>query len=177
MPDAMACLAASAAIAVSDIPFNGPISEVRVARVNGEFVVNPTVEQMADADIDLMVAATQDSVVMVEGEMKEVSEAEMLEAIKVGHEEIKKQCQLQLDLASKVDKANPKREYSHEDSDEELYKAIDAFCYDKCREIALEGIADKQVRKEKFAAIKEAFIATLPEEEAQEKSYLIGQFP
>ncbi|HCQ30587.1 MAG TPA: polyribonucleotide nucleotidyltransferase [Flavobacteriales bacterium] len=176
MPDAMACLAASAAIAVSDIPFNGPISEVRVARVNGEFVVNPTVEQMADADIDLMVAATQDSVVMVEGEMKEVSEAEMLEAIKVGHEEIKKQCQLQLDLASKVDKANPKREYSHEDSDEELYKAIDAFCYDKCREIALEGIADKQVRKEKFAAIKEAFIATLPEEEAQEKSYLIGQY-
>ena len=176
MPDAMACLAASAAIAVSDIPFNGPISEVRVARVNGEFVVNPTVEQMADADIDLMVAATQDSVVMVEGEMKEVSEAEMLEAIKVGHEEKKKQCQLQLDLASKVDKANPKREYSHEDSDEELYKAIDAFCYDKCREIALEGIADKQVRKEKFAAIKEAFIATLPEEEAQEKSYLIGQY-
>jgi polyribonucleotide nucleotidyltransferase len=176
MPDALACLAASAAIAVSDIPFNGPISEVRVARVNGEFVVNPTVAQMANADIDLMVAATQDSVVMVEGEMKEVSEAEMLEAIKIGHEEIKKQCQLQLDLAAKVDKANPKREYSHEDSDEELYKAIDAFCYDKCKEIALEGIADKQVRKEKFAAVKEAFIATLTEEEAQEKSFLISQY-
>jgi polyribonucleotide nucleotidyltransferase len=100
----------------------------------------------------------------------------MLEAIKIGHEEIKKQCQLQLDLAAKVDKANPKREYSHEDSDEELYKAIDAFCYDKCKEIALEGIADKQVRKEKFAAVKEAFIATLTEEEAQEKSFLISQY-
>jgi len=175
MPDAMACLAASAAIAVSDIPFNGPISEVRVARVNGSFVINPSVEQLNEADIDLMVAATLDSVVMVEGEMKEVSEAEMLEAIKVAHEEIKKQCQLQLDLAAQVEKSTPKREYNHEDSDEELFKAIDAFCYDKCREIALEGIADKQVRKEKFGAVKEAFIATLPEEEAQEKAFLIGQ--
>ncbi len=176
MPDAMACLAASAAIAVSDIPFNGPISEVRVARVNGNFVINPSVEQLNEADIDLMVAATLDSVVMVEGEMKEVSEAEMLEAIKVAHEEIKKQCQLQLDLAAQVEKSTPKREYNHEDSDEELLKAIDAFCYDKCREIALEGIADKQVRKEKFGAVKEAFIATLPEEEAQEKAFLIGQY-
>ncbi len=176
MPDAMACLAASAAIAVSDIPFNGPISEVRVARVNGSFVINPSVEQLNEADIDLMVAATLDSVVMVEGEMKEVSEAEMLEAIKVAHEEIKKQCQLQLDLAAQVEKSTPKREYNHEESDEELFKAIDAFCYDKCREIALEGIADKQVRKEKFGAVKEAFIATLPEEEAQEKAFLIGQY-
>ena len=113
-PDSLAALAASTAIAISDIPFNGPISEVRVIRLNGEFIVNPSPAQMKEADIDLMVGASADSVAMVEGEMNEVSEAEMIEAIKVGHEAIKVQCAAQLELAAKIEKANPKREYCHE---------------------------------------------------------------
>ena len=110
MPDALAGLAASAALAVSDIPFGGPISEVRVARVDGEFVINPTFEQLEHADIDLMVAATLDNIMMVEGEMEEVQEEEMLEAIKVAHEAIKVQCQAQLELSEAVGKM-VKREY------------------------------------------------------------------
>ncbi len=119
MPDALAGLAASAALAVSDIPFNGPISEVRVARVNGEFIINPTFEQLESADIELMVGATLDNIMMVEGEMQEVQEAEMLEAIKVAHEAIKVQCQAQLELSEAVGKL-VKRTYCHEENDEDL---------------------------------------------------------
>ena len=174
LPDALACLAASAAVAVSDIPFNGPTSEVRVARLNGSWVINPNLDVLADADIDLMVAGTMDSIVMVEGEMKEVSEDEMLQAIEEAHKTIKAQCQAQLDLAAKVGKA--KREYDHERKDEELKEKIQAFAYDKCYAIAKEGINDKHLRSDKFKAVKEAFIAELGEEEAAEKAYLLGQY-
>ena len=111
-PDALACLAASAALAVSNIPFNGPTSEVRVGRINGKFVINPKLSQMADCDMDIMVAATAENIMMVEGEMAEVSEKEMLDAIKFAHEEIKLQCQAQLDLAAQVEKARVKEPMS-----------------------------------------------------------------
>ena len=129
--DSLAGLAASAAIAVSDIPFNGPMGEARVARIDGEFVVNPTVSQLENADMDIMLGGTADSIVMVEGEMDEVSEQEMLEAIKVGHEAIKIMVQAQVELASQIEKAQTKREYSHETHDEELRSKIHAFAYDK----------------------------------------------
>ena len=122
MPDALAGLAASAALAVSDIPFNGPISEVRVARINGELCINPTFSELEKADLDIMVAATVDNIMMVEGEMKEVSEAVMLEAIKFAHEAIKVQCQAQLELMAEVGKTE-KRTYCHEKNDEELKEA------------------------------------------------------
>lgn len=176
MPDAMACLAASAALAVSDIPFNGPVSEVRVARIGGKFVVNPALSDLEQADIDIIVAATMDNIMMVEGEMKEVSEAEMLEAIKIAHDAIKVQCQTQLDLASKIEKSKTKREYSHEDSDEALYESIKAACYQKCYDIAKMGNPNKHERKAAFGKVKEEFVATLSEEEASEKSFLIGQY-
>jgi len=128
--DSLAGLAASAAIAVSDIPFNGPMSEVRVGRIDGQYVVNPTVEQLDYADMDLMVGGTADSIVMVEGEMDEVSEQEMLEAIRVAHDAIKIQVQAQLDLAAQVAKAQAKREYNHETHDEALREQIRAFAYD-----------------------------------------------
>ena len=127
MPDALAGLAASAALAVSDIPFNGPISEVRVARINGEFVINPTFEQFANADMDIMVAATYENIMMVEGEMKEVSEADLLNAMKFAHEEIKKHCKAQMELTEMVGKT-VKRAYDHEVNDEELRKAVYESC-------------------------------------------------
>lgn len=129
MPDCLAGLAASAAIAVSDIPFHGPISEVRVARVEGELVVNPTRSQLAIADLDIMVAATYENIMMVEGEMSEVSEKEMLEAIIFAHEAIKEHCQVQEELAKAVGKE--KRAYCHEVNDEELRKDVWEKCYDK----------------------------------------------
>tara|TARA_B100000674_G_scaffold453867_1_gene426426 strand:- start:440 stop:2590 length:2151 start_codon:yes stop_codon:yes gene_type:complete len=176
MPDALACLAASACLAVSDIPFNGPVSEVRVARINGEFSINPTFEEMKDADMDMMIAGTLDSIVMVEGEMNEVSEGEMLDAIKAAHVVIKEQCQLQLDIAAKVTKANPKREYSHETHDEDLRKAIYDFSYQRCYDVAKQGLADKHKRAELFGAIKDDFKATLSDEELAEQGFLIGQY-
>ena len=117
MPDSLAGLAASAALAVSDIPFDGPISEVRVARVNGSFVINPTYAQLEEADIDMMIAGSMDSIVMVEGEMNEVSEEEMVGAIEAAHVAIQKQCQAQLDMAAEVPSSSPKREYEHEKQD------------------------------------------------------------
>lgn len=174
-PDALAGLAASACIAVSDIPFNGPCSEVRISRVEGKWIVNPTLTQLKNADIDLIVAATLDNIMMVEGEMKEVSEAEMLEAIKVAHQEIKKQCQLQLDLAALVGKSSPKREYCHERNNEDLFNRLKTACYTPCKEIAMSRIADKALRSEKFGAVKEAFINTLNEEEKTEK-FLLSQY-
>ena len=176
MPDALACLAASACLAVSDIPFNGPVSEVRIVRIDGAFLVNPTFQEMKNVDMDLVIAGTMDSIVMVEGEMKEVSEKEMLDAIKEAHVVIKEQCQLQLDVASEVAKANPKREYSHETHNEELRKNIYDFSYKRCYEIAKQGIADKHKRAELFSAIKEDFKASMSEEDAAEFGFLVGQY-
>ena len=175
-PDALAALAASSALAVSDIPFNGPISEVRVARIDGEFVINPPISDFEKADLDIIVAATMDNIMMVEGEMKEVSEAVMLEAIKIAHEEIKIQCQAQLDLAAEIEKAKEKREYCHENNDEELKAQITEATYDKCYKVAEMGCADKHKRAELFSEIKQEFIDTLPEEEAEEKASLIGRY-
>ena len=173
-PDALAGLAASAALAVSDIPFDGPISEVRVARIGGELKINPNFSEMADADIDIMVAATYDNIMMVEGEMKEVSETDMLEAIKFAHEEIKKHCKVQMELSEAVGKT-VKRTYCHEENDEALRQAIQEFCYDRCYAIAKSGSA-KHERSDAFEALKEEFYATLPEEEQEEKRMMIERY-
>ena len=173
-PDAIAGLAASAAIAVSDIPFNGPISEVRVARINGEYCINPNFSQMADADLDIMVAATMDNIMMVEGEMKEVSEAVMLGAIKFAHEEIKKQCQAQIELMEEVGKT-VKREYCHETNDEALRAACHEYCYNKCYEIAKSGTS-KHERGAAFEAVHQEFLETIPEEEREEKAFMVARY-
>ncbi|MDE6522675.1 MAG: polyribonucleotide nucleotidyltransferase [Muribaculaceae bacterium] len=161
-PDALAGIAASAALACSDIPFNGPISEVRVARVNGEWVINPTFSQIEEADIELMVGATYDNIMMVEGEMNEVSEAELLEALKVAHEEIKKHCVAQMELMKEASKET-KREYCHEVNDDALRADVHDKCYAKAYEIAKAGSADKQWRNESFKAIRDEYIENLPE--------------
>ena len=175
MPDCIAGLAASAALAVSDIPFEGPISEVRVARVNGEMVINPTFEQLEKADIELMVAATLDNIMMVEGEMKEVSEAEMLEAIKAAHEAIKPQCQAQLELMEAVGKTE-KRAYCHEENDEELRKDVREKTYDKVYAVAASCNANKHARAEAFEAVKAEYKATFSDEELEEKEALIDKY-
>jgi len=163
LPDALAAFAASSALAVSDIPFNGPISEVRVARVKGQFIINPTNTQKEQADIDLIVGASIDNILMVEGECKEVSEDDMIEAIRRAHEAIKAQCQLQLDLAAKVGKT-VKRVYSHEDNDDNLRQQMQDQLYPQVYEAAREQVPNKQVRSDKFKAILEAFKATFPED-------------
>ena len=173
-PDALAGLAASAALAVSDIPFGGPISEVRVVRIGGEFKIDPNFSEMENADIDLMVAATYDNIMMVEGEMKEVSEKDMLEAIKFAHEEIKKHCKVQMELTEECGKTT-KRTYCHEVNDEELKKAVEAFCYDKCYAVAKSG-QDKHARSDAFDAIKEEFMQTIPEEEREEKQMMVDRY-
>ncbi|MFO7978569.1 MAG: polyribonucleotide nucleotidyltransferase, partial [Bacteroidales bacterium] len=175
MPDAYAGLAASAALAVSDIPFNGPISEARVARVNGSFVVNPTMTELEMADISIMVAGTLDNVVMVEGEMKEVSEPEMLEAIKVAHQAIKVQCQAQLELSSMVDKANPKREYPPKAEDPDLLAEIQNNYAQKLYDIARQALP-KAERREAFEVLREEFMAGFSEEELQENAGLIKEY-
>ncbi len=169
-PDALAGIAASAALAVSDIPFNGPISEVRVARVDGEWVINPTFDQMERADIELMVGATYDNIMMVEGEMNEVSETELLEALKVAHEEIKKHCTAQIELMKEAGKET-KREYCHEINDDELRADVREKCYDKAYAIAKTGSADKHWRNDAFKAIRDEYLEALPEmtEEQLEK--------
>ena len=175
MPDALAGLAASAAIAVSDIPFNGPISEVRVARIDGEFVINPNFEQLERADMELMVGATYDNIMMVEGEMNEVSEADLLAALKVAHDAIKEQCKVQLELAEAAG-ATVKREYCHEVNDEELRKDVHDKCYDKAYAIAKAGSADKHWRIDSFDAICQEYIDSLPEEERDEKTPLVKRY-
>ena len=175
MPDSLAGLAASAALAVSDIPFNGPISEVRVARINGEFVINPTFAQLENADMDIMVAATLDNIMMVEGEMKEVSEDDLLNGLKVAHEAIKIHCQAQLELMAEVGKTE-KRVYCHEENDEELRQAVHDACYEKAYAVAASGNTNKHERGAAFEAIREEFKATFSEEELEEKAALINKY-
>ena len=152
-PEALAGLGASAALAVSDIPFNGPISEVRVGRVNGELIANPTPAQLETSDIDMVIGASADSVAMVEGEMDEISEAEMVEAIKFAHDEIKKLTAVQLELTKAVG-TETKREYSHENHDKELEDNVMAFCYDKFYAVAKKA-SEKHERSNDFKAIKD----------------------
>ncbi|NAW50141.1 polyribonucleotide nucleotidyltransferase [Elizabethkingia argentiflava] len=168
MPEALAGLAASAAIAITDIPFNGPMSEVRVVRIDGKLSVNPSYENLLKADLDIMVGATKDSIVMVEGEMKEISEQEMLEAIKFAHEEIKVQIEAQERLAEKVGKSFPKREYCHEEHDDEIREKVWKACYDKVYEVAKNPSA-KEERGEKFQAILDEFLAQYTDEEELER--------
>ena len=173
-PDCLAGLAASAAIAVSDIPFNGPISEVRVARINGEFVIDPTFEQLKNADMELMVGATYDNIMMVEGEMDEASEAELLAALRAAHDAIKAQCKVQMELAEAVGAV--KREYCHETNDEALRADVHAKCYDRAYAIAKAGCADKHWRQDSFDAICDEYIESLPEEERDEKAALVKRY-
>ncbi len=175
MPDALAGLAASAALSVSDIPFNGPISEVRVARIDGKFVVNPTFAQLETADMDIIVAATLDNIMMVEGEMKEVSEDDLLNAMKVAHEAIKVHCQVQLELMEAVGKT-AKRIYCHEENDEDLKKDIWAKTYDKVYAFATACNADKHSRAENFESVKAEYIAALEPEVAEAKKGLIDVY-
>jgi polyribonucleotide nucleotidyltransferase len=175
MPDALAGLAASAALAVSDVPFNGPISEVRVARIAGKFVLNPTFTQLEDADMDIIVAATIDNIMMVEGEMKEVSEEDLLSAMKVAHEAIKVQCQVQLDLMEAVGKTT-KRVYCHEENDEDLKKDIWEKTYAKAYALATACNTDKHSRVENFEAVKAEYITGLEPEVAEAKKGLINKY-
>ena len=181
-PDALAGLAASCALATSDLPFGGPISEVRVSRVNGEFVINPTFSQMKDSDLELMVAATEENIMMVEGEMNEVSEHDMLEAIKFAHEEIKRHCRIQKELMRELGTDGAKRDYPHDVEDEDLKAAVRSFCYDKCYALA-KAAKPKHEREDGFSAIKDEFIATIPEpqsieekEEYEQKVALVGRY-
>lgn len=174
LPDSLACLAASAALSVSDIPFAGPVSEVRVARVEGKFIVNPRREELDMADMEMIVAGTADNIVMVEGEMQEVSEAEMIEAIKVAHEAIKLHCKVQTELRMAVGE-KVTRTYDHEASDEALKDAIQKFCYEKCYNVAKTG-SSKEARKTALKEVKAEYVATLSEEDAAEKKGLIGKY-
>ena len=173
-PDALAGLAAAGALAVSDIPFQGPISEVRVARKNGQYCINPSFSEMADTDLDIMVAATSENIMMVEGEMNEVSEDVMLGAIKFAHEEIKKQCAVLKELTVAVGKET-KRTYCHETNDEALKEACHKFCYDKCYEIASAAMMKHQ-RDDALDALKEQFMETIPEEEREDKTAMVNRY-
>jgi polyribonucleotide nucleotidyltransferase len=182
MPDALAGFAASAALSASDIPFEGSISEVRVARINGEFVINPTFEQLKEADMDLMVGATEENIMMVEGEMKEVSEQDLLAALKTAHDAIKPMCQMQKELQKELG-TDVKREYCHEVNDDELREQVRKECYDKCYQITKEGNRDKHAREDAFTAIRDGFKeayaaahADLSEEELEEKNGMIDRY-
>ena len=161
-PDALAALAASSALAVSNIPFNGPISEVRVAKIDGQYKINPKTSELERATMDLIVAATEKDICMVEGEMNECQESEMLEALKIAHEAIKLQCRAQKELEAKVGKTE-KRQYSHETHDEELRAAVRTYCYDKIYEVARRQNPNKKERSDSFRAVREEYLATFPE--------------
>ena len=173
MPDALAGLAASAAIAVSDVPFETPISECRVARINGEYVINPTRVQMEEADLEIMVGASFENIMMVEGEMNEVSEEVMLEAIKVAHDEIKKQCKAQEELAAEVGVV--KREYCHENNNEELREKVKAETYEACYEVAKKQITNKAERMDSFMVIRDEFIEKYTEANAENEEIDLDQ--
>jgi polyribonucleotide nucleotidyltransferase len=174
MPDALAGLAASTVIQLSDIPFEYPISEARVARIDGEFVINPSREDLERADINLMVGASDDSVAMVEGEMNEVSEEEMADAIKAAHEHIKEQCAAQVRLAEKVGK-KPTREYETVEEDTSLEQRIHDMAYDKFYAVAKEGLG-KDERKSRFSEVREEVIASFTDEEREEKAGQISRY-
>ena len=181
MPDALAGFAASAALSVSDIPFEGPISEVRVIRLNGEYIVDPTFEQMKDADMDIMVGATEENIMMVEGEMKEVSEQDLLQALKVAHEAIKPMCRLQKELAKELGK-DVKREYCHEVNDEELREQVNKECYQPAYDITKQAL-EKHARAEAFEQIREDFKvryaeahADMEPAELEEKNALVDRY-
>jgi len=176
LPDALACLAASSALAVSDIPFNGPISEVRVGRLNGQFVINPSISELATSDLDIIVAASYDNIMMVEGEMKEIAEEEMVEAILFAHEAIKQQCLVQNELVKMLETPKPAREYCHETNDPEFKEAVKKATYQKVYDIAKNGIANKKSRGEMLEAVKEEFVATLSEEEQEEKKFMTDRY-
>lgn len=182
MPDALAGFAASTALAASDIPFEGPISEVRVARINGEYVVNPTFDQLKEADMDIMVGATEENIMMVEGEMDEVPESALLEALKVAHEAIKPMCQLQKELSKELG-TDVKREYDDEVNDEELRQQVKDECYKPAYAIAEAGDHDKHQREDAFTEIREGFkeryAAAHPElspEELEEKNAMVDRY-
>jgi polyribonucleotide nucleotidyltransferase len=175
MPDSLAGLAASAAITISDIPFNGPISEVRVAKIDGKYIINPTFEEAEKATIDIIVAGTMHDLNMVEGKMSEASEAEMIEALKIAHDVIKDHCKAQLELAKMVG-AETKREYSHETNDEALKENMRKHCYEKFYAIAHEATPNKHLRGEKFEAVREEFRATLSEEDRDVKANMLKRY-
>ncbi len=174
MPDSLAGLAASCAIHLSDIPFECPISEVRVARVDGMFVINPSKSQLANSDIDIMIGASEDSVAMVEGEFDEITEEEMLDAISYGHKAIKDQIQAQISLANSIGKIKT-RSYEEENSEIDLQKEIFDNTYKNFYEIAKKGLS-KAERSEQFSEIKEDYISKFSEEEFEEKSDLISKY-
>jgi polyribonucleotide nucleotidyltransferase len=175
MPDAFAGLAASAALSVSNIPFNGPISEVRVARINGQFLINPTITQIKEADMDLVVAATIDNILMVEGEMKEVDEADMLEALRIAHDAIKIHCKAQIEFAEMTG-SKVKREYCHEVNDEDFRKKMWDETFEKCYAVAKSVITDKHMRSEAFEAVKSEFLAQYTEEDEVNKTLVDRYF-
>ena len=174
MPDSLAALAASSALAVSDIPFNGPISEVRVVKLEDGFKINPSPKEMEEASLDLIVAADSTNILMVEGEAKEAQEEEMLEALKFAHDAVKVQCQAQDDLVAAIGGVE-KREYDHENHDEELAKKIREHSYDRVYEVAKQGIANKKERGRQFGEIIEEFVAALPEDHEYDE-FLIGKY-
>jgi len=176
MPDSLAGFAASAAIAVSDLPFGGPMSEVRVGRVDGNWVINPTLEEFDQSDVDVIIAGTADNIVMVEGEMHEISEAELVEIIKVAHEAIKKQCAFQLELAAEAGVSAEKREYSHETHDEDIKAKIHAATFDKCMAVARQGLADKSKRAELFREIYQEYVDGLDEETLEAEAPFISVY-
>ncbi|HEY8400167.1 MAG TPA: polyribonucleotide nucleotidyltransferase, partial [Cytophagaceae bacterium] len=174
LPDALAALAASAALAVSDIPFNGPISEVRVVKVEGQYYVNPVPALIEKADLDVIVGASIDNILMVEGEMNEVPESDLLEALKVAHEAIKIHCKALKELEAEAGKTQ-KREYNHENKDPELREKMYKLLYDKVYEVAKQKNANKHSRSENFKAIKQAYIDSLPEDHTEDL-FLIDKY-
>lgn len=176
LPDALAGFAASAALAVSDIPFNGPMSEVRVARIDGEYIVNPTKSELEKADLDIMMAGTMKDINMIEGEMQFVQEAELVEAFKIGHAAIKEQCQFQLDLAAEIPTANPKREYNHVETNEEVEKKVFDAAYEKLKAVARKGNPNRTERANDFKAIQEEVEALFTEEEMEELAGFVSTY-
>ena len=175
MPDALVGLAASAAISLSDIPFDGPISEVRVARIDSNFIINPSKSQLEESDIDIMVGASQDSVVMVEGEFDEISEEEMTDAIKFAHEEIKRQIDAQKKLVKQAGISSEKREYDGAEEDQELESEISEKVYQKSYDIAKKGLS-KNERSELFGSLKDELIDSYDEDTLEEKKDLIIKY-
>jgi polyribonucleotide nucleotidyltransferase len=175
-PDAYACLAAATAIALSDIPFNGPISEVRVGRVDGKFVINPNFSDMANSDLDMMVAASEKDITMVEGEMKEISEQDMVAAIKFAHEAIRNQIKNIVEFAKQANAPVTKREYCHENNDAELKEKVYKDTYEKAYAVAKKGDADKHARSEAFGKVLSDYLATFSDEERESKKSLIKKY-